>query len=139
MDHCMLLRGGTAWQNPMIDMITASGKAAYHTLIDACNWGASRFTAALGTDRKNMRTFQVNHAGYVPGLDAALQLGDVVDGSTRFFRVFHEGMATPVPIKNGGTGATTSIEALEKLGLIIRDQKPPDSEGVDGMICICPY
>jgi hypothetical protein len=139
-DEYLLLRGGsTSWNNPMIDMVTAKGRAVYHILIDAYNTGIASFAAARDGDRKNLRALRVFHADSSASLDKALQLMDVAEGAQTAHRVFHTGMATPIPVKNGGTGATTIAEALANLGVIIRDKKPPDSEGEDGMICLVPY
>ena len=34
------------------------------------------------------------------------------------YRVFHAGMETPIPIANGGTGATSAPNALTNLGAV---------------------
>ena len=52
------------------------------------------------------------------------------------FRVFHAGMATPVPVANGGTGASTAKAALNNLGIFYSATLP--SSGTDGQICLVP-
>ena len=52
------------------------------------------------------------------------------------FRVFHAGMATPVPVANGGTGASTTKAALNNLGIFYSATLP--STGTDGQICLVP-
>ena len=52
------------------------------------------------------------------------------------FRVFHSGMATPVPVANGGTGAGSAKVALNNLGIFYAATLP--STGTDGQICLVP-
>ena len=46
------------------------------------------------------------------------------------------GMATPVPVANGGTGASTAKAALNNLGIFYSATLP--SSGTDGQICLVP-
>ena len=52
------------------------------------------------------------------------------------YRVFHAGMPTPVPVANGGTGATSAKGALSNLGIFYAASLP--SSGTDGQICLVP-
>ena len=79
--------------------------------------GAASFSAWADSTGNNRRMLEVRNASYEAGLDNALLLRDVVDGSYYAFRVFHAGMSTPVPIANGGTGAITAAEARKNLGI----------------------
>ena len=54
---------------------------------------------------------------YEPSRDNALLLRDVVDGTYYAFRVFHAGMATPVPVANGGTGSDNGCSGAQNLGI----------------------
>ena len=45
-------------------------------------------------------------------------------------------MATPVPVANGGTGASTAKAALNNLGIFYSAMLP--SSGTDGQICLVP-
>ena len=48
----------------------------------------------------------------------------------------HAGMATPVPVANGGTGASSAKAALSNLGIFYAASLP--SSGTDGQICLVP-
>lgn len=60
----------------------------------------------------------------------------VENGSYYSYRLFHAGMATPVPIANGGTGASTAKAALTNLGVFYAETLPDTGE--DGQICLVP-
>ena len=45
-------------------------------------------------------------------------------------------MATPVPVVNGGTGASSAKAALNSLGIFYSAALP--SSGTDGQICLVP-
>lgn len=78
----------------------------------------------------------MRNAAYAPSRDNALLLRDVVDGNYYAYRVFHAGMASPVPVANGGTGAGSAKAALNNLGIFYASSLP--SSGTDGQICLVP-
>lgn len=78
----------------------------------------------------------MRNAAYAPSRDNALLLRDVVDGNYYAYRVFHAGMASPVPVANGGTGASSAKTALNNLGIFYASSLP--SSGTDGQICLVP-
>lgn len=78
----------------------------------------------------------MRNAAYAPSRDNALLLRDVVDGNYYAYRVFHAGMASPVPVANGGTGASSAKAALNNLGIFYVSSLP--SSGTDGQICLVP-
>ena len=63
-------------------------------------------------------------------------LSQSVNGTYYAFRIFHSGMATPVPVANGGTGASNAKAALSNLGIFYAATLP--STGTDGQICLVP-
>ena len=79
--------------------------------------GAASFSAWDDSSGNNRRMLEVRNASYESGRDNALLLRDVVNGTYYAFRIFHAGMATPVPVANGGTGATTAAAARRNLGI----------------------
>ena len=79
---------------------------------------------------------EVRNASYEASRDNALLLRDVVNGNYYAFRIFHAGMATPIPVANGGTGASSAKAALSNLGIFYAATLP--STGTDGQICLVP-
>ena len=79
--------------------------------------GAASFAAWDDSSGNSRRMLEVRNASYEASRDNAVLLRDVVNGTYYAFRVFHSGMATPVPIANGGTGATTAAAARRNLGV----------------------
>ena len=79
---------------------------------------------------------EVRNASYEASRDNALLLRDVVNGTYYAFRIFHAGMATPIPVANGGTGANNAKAALNSLGIFYAATLP--STGTDGQICLVP-
>lgn len=79
---------------------------------------------------------EVRTAKYAASLDNAVLLRTCVNGTWGQYRVFHAGMATPVPVANGGTGGATAKAALTNLGIFYAATLP--SSGTDGQICLVP-
>ena len=88
-----------------------------HSCSRAAYAGAASFSAWDDSSGNNRRMLEVRNASYESGRDNALLLRDVVNGTYYAFRIFHAGMATPVPVANGGTGATTAAAARRNLGI----------------------
>ncbi len=79
---------------------------------------------------------QIRNAAYQASLDYAVMLRTCVNGAWGAYRVFHAGMPTPVPVANGGTGASNAKSALSNLGIFYAASLP--STGTDGQICLVP-
>ena len=67
---------------------------------------------------------EVRNAAYQSSRDYAVVLRDVVSGSYYTYRVFHAGMAAPVPIANGGTGAPGNQTKTHGQSLTLSSVKP---------------
>ena len=78
----------------------------------------------------------VKPASAASGLDDAVILRTIVNSVQTNYRIFHAGMVTPVPIANGGTGASTAKAALNALGIFYAATLP--ASGTDGQICLVP-
>ena len=109
---------------------------AFRTVFEGSYAGASSFSTWDDGTGNNRRMLEIRNRSYESSRDNALLLRDVVDGSYYAFRVFHAGMATPVPVANGGTGASTAKAALNNLGIFYSATLP--STGTDGQICLVP-
>lgn len=106
------------------------------TVFEGSYVGASSFASWEDSTGNNRRMLEVRNAAYQSGLDNAVVLRNVVDGSYYSYRMFHAGMSTPVPIANGGTAASTAKAALNNLGIFYAATLP--SSGTDGQICLVP-
>ena len=86
------------------------------TVFEGSYSGASSFAAWEDSAGSNRRMLEVRTAAYAPSLDNAVLLRTAVNNAWSSYRVFHTGMATPVPIANGGTGAAYAATARSNLG-----------------------
>ena len=86
-----------------------------------------------GNDR---RMLEVRTRANQNSNDDAVVLRTCVGGTWNTYRLFHAGMATPIPVANGGTGGKTGKAALKSLGIFYADELP--STGTDGQICLVP-
>ena len=106
------------------------------TVFEGSYAGASSFSAWDDSTGNNRRMLEVRNASYESSRDNAVLLRDVVNGTYYAYRIFHTGMATPVPVANGGTGASNAKSALNNLGIFYASSLP--SNGTDGQICLVP-
>lgn len=93
------------------------------------------FIEELGT-RYHIAEIAFDRWGAVQMTQNLEGLGYTVVPFGQGYRVFHAGMATPVPIANGGTGASAAKAALNNLGVFYADALP--DTGTDGQICLVP-
>ena len=106
------------------------------TVFEGSYIGASSFAAWEDSSGNNRRMLEVRTAAYQPSMDNAVVLRCAINGAFYSYRLFHAGMATPVPVANGGTGASTAKQALANLGITYSESLP--WFGSDGQICLVP-
>ena len=121
---------------PSLYLLPTYNGTTNRTVFEGSYAGASSFSAWQDSTGNNRRMLEVRNAAYQSSRDYAVVLRDVVNGSYYTYRVFHAGMATPVPIANGGTGASAAKAALNNLGVFYADALP--DTGTDGQICLVP-
>lgn len=79
---------------------------------------------------------EVRTAAYASSMDNEVLLRTAVNGTFYSYRMFHAGMATPVPIANSVTGAANAKSALSNLDVFYSATLP--ATGTDGQICLVP-
>lgn len=87
------------------------------TVFEGSYVGASSFASWEDSSGTNRRMIEVRNAAYAPSMDNAVVLRNVIDGTYYAHRIFHAGMSTPVPLANGGTGASSAAGARVNLGI----------------------
>ncbi len=121
---------------PSLYLTPTYNNTTNRTVFEGSYAGASSFSSWQDNTGNNRRILELRNASYESGLDNAAVLRDVVNGSYYAYRIFHEGMDTPIPIRSGGTGATTAKGACENLGIFYAETLPESGE--DGQICLVP-
>ena len=121
---------------PSVYLTPTYNSTTNRTVFEGSYLGASSFAAWEDSTGSNRRMLEVRTASYAPSMDNAVLLRTAVNNSYYSYRVFHAGMATPVPIANGGTGASGAKAALTNLGIFYSATLP--SSGTDGQICLVP-
>lgn len=121
---------------PSVYLLPTSNSTTNRTVFEGSYLGASSFAAWQDSTGNNRRMLEVRTAAYQASLDNAVVLRDVVSGTYSAYRIFHAGMATAIPIANGGTGASTASAALQNLGVFYAETLP--ESGTDGQICLVP-
>jgi hypothetical protein len=101
---------------PSLYLLPTYNSTTNRVVFEGSYAGAASFSAWQDSTGNNRRMLEVRSASYESSRDNAVVLRDVINGSYYAFRVFHSGMATPVPIGSGGTGASNAAAARSNLG-----------------------
>lgn len=101
---------------PSLYLLPTYNSTTNRVVFEGSYAGAASFSAWQDSTGNNRRMLEVRNASYESSRDNAVVLRDVINGSYYAFRVFHSGMATPVPIGNGGTGASNAAAARSNIG-----------------------
>lgn len=121
---------------PGFYLIPTNTNRTYRASIQGTSTGVIKITAWENADGQNRRVLVISTAKKEASRDNALIVQCVESNVYTSYRVFHAGMATPVPVANGGTGASTAKAALENLGVFYAETLPDTGE--DGQICLVP-
>jgi len=121
---------------PSVYLLPTYNGTTNRTVFEGSYVGAGSFAAWEDSTGNNRRMLEVRTAAYAPSMDNAVLLRTAVGGTFYAYRIFHAGMATPVPVGNGGTGAGSPKAALNNLGIFYAATLP--SSGTDGQICLVP-
>ena len=124
------------WRTVSICLLPSYNNTTNRTIFEGSYIGASSFSSWEDSTGNNRRMLEIRNAAYQASLDYAVMLRTCVNGAWGAYRVFHAGMPTPVPVANGGTGASSAKAALSNLGIFYAASLP--SSGTDGQICLVP-
>jgi len=121
---------------PSVYLMPTYNNTTNRTVFEGSYVGAASFAAWEDSTGNNRRMLEVRTAAYEASMDNAALLRTAVNGTYYAFRLFHSGMATPIPVGSGGTGANNAKAALTNLGIFYSATLP--SSGTDGQICLVP-
>ena len=121
---------------PSVILLPTNNNTTYRAVLEGSYAGAVSLAAWEDSTGNARRMLEIRNAAYESSLDNAIVLRDVISGVYSTYRLFHSGMATPVPVENGGTAASDAKTALKNLGIFYADTLPEDGE--DGQICLVP-
>lgn len=121
---------------PSLNLKPTYNSSTKLTVFEGSYLGASSFAAWEDATGNNRRMLEVRAASYESSMDNAVLLRTAVNNNWYSYRMFHAGMATPIPVANGGTGGTTGKTALNGLGIFFAETLP--TSGTDGQICLVP-
>ena len=101
---------------PSVYLLPTYNSTTNRTVFEGSYVGASSFYSWEDSSGNNRRMLEVRNKAYQSDLNNAVLLRVCNDGTWASYRLFHAGMETPVPIANGGTGATTAANARSNIG-----------------------
>ena len=128
--------GISGYLYPSLYLLPTYNSTTNRTVFEGSYVGASSFSSWEDSTGNNRRMLEVRNAAYQASLDFAVLLRTCTGGTWASYRLFHAGMATPIPLANGGTGASSAKAALSNLGIFYSASLP--STGTDGQICLVP-
>ena len=101
---------------PALRLLPSYNDTTNRIVLEGSYAGAASFAVWEDDTGNDRRMLEVRTKEYAPSLDDAVLLRVADEGVWSVFRLFHSGMATPVPVANGGTGASSAAGARANLG-----------------------
>lgn len=101
---------------PSLKLLPTYAGQSNNIVFEGSYAGAASFAAWEDSNGNNRRMLEVRTAAYESSLDNAVLLRTCANGTWGAHRLFHAGMASAIPLTNGGTGATTAASARSNLG-----------------------
>ena len=101
---------------PSLYLVPYYNNTTNRTVFEGSYLCASSFASWEDSSGTNRRMLEIRTKKYEASLDNAVLLRAAEEGTWSTFRVFHSGMASPVPVANGGTGASDAYNARINLG-----------------------
>lgn len=121
---------------PSVYLLPTYNNTTNRTVFEGSYVGASSFSAWEDSTGNDRRMLEIRTKACQDDLNWAVTLRTCENGSWATHRLFHDGMETPIPLANGGTGASNAKNALTNLGIFYSASLP--SSGTDGQICLVP-
>ena len=101
---------------PSVYLLPTYDSTTNRTVFEGSYVGASSFSAWEDSSGNDRRMLEVRTKACQEDLNWAATLRTCENGTWATHRLFHSGMEAPVPIANGGTGASNAVTALSNLG-----------------------
>ena len=112
------MTGNLTISKSSVPKISLKDNSGSKEMVFYCNNGISGIESRDSSSYP-ARGLYLNTPSQEATLDNALQFVNISDsGLYKYYKVFHAGMETPIPIANGGTGATNATNALANLGAV---------------------